>query len=203
METWKIVGIVAVAGLLFTSAALGIRWACHVDYKMAKVEKISWLHATDLRQRTLAAESDWGRPPSGAGYYQEPTFNHDCHDRPNGTYCCGGYDKDHNCLMRCTDYDLWCSFEYWDWPVIRTRTNEGEGTPGEYPTFGSQLDDNHRESRWQDYHVFFNQGGEVWSYTTKSREHYAKFVCGDPWEISIPRFGDREPTKKLYAEAPQ
>jgi hypothetical protein len=206
METWKIVTIAWAAGLALGSCVLGIRWACHVDYKNATVAKTSWVHATDLRQRTLAAESDWGRPPSGAGPYNEPTFNHKCQDRANGTYCCRHEkDKDGNqvCSERCIDYDLWCSFEYWEWPVIKTKTNEGDDAPGPYPSFGLEVDDNHREKRWQLYTIFFNQSGDIWSYQTRDREHFSKFVDGDPWEISVPRFGDREPTKRIYAEAPQ
>lgn len=202
METWKIVAIATTVGLVIGSFVLGISWACHVDYKHATVAKTSWVHATDLRQRTLAAESDWGRPPSGAGFYQEPTFKHKCHDRANGTYCCDGNDEDGNCLGHCIDYDLWCSFEYWEWPVIKTRTNEGDDMPGPYPTFGDELNNDHREKRWQIYTIYFDQSGDLWSYQTKDREHFSKFIDGEPWEISVPRFGDREPTKRIYAEAP-
>jgi hypothetical protein len=204
METvtkwWAAVGgVVAVISIF-----VFFRWACHSDFKQAQVKEVKWQHFTDLRGRTKKSDGDWnyyGQVPDTRGYYNEPIFNKRCRDREHGTWCCGGRDNNGACLMECPDYDEWCDYNYWDWPVIDTMYVEGLGEEQEmYPTFGSQLDDNHRESRRPLYSVTFAQQGKDWVYQTKSGQRYREFVVGDIWMIEIPRFGSRTPSKKSSLE---
>lgn len=197
-EFWKeILGGVAII-LLF---GLLIKWACYADYRQGKVVGTQWQHSTSLRERTLARDGDWGRPPSSCGYYNESTFDHYCEQRQRGSWCCGGRNKDGVCLMNCPDYDKWCSYSFWDWPVIETKTiTGGDEEPEEYPTFGDLLDKDHRETNWQVYVVTFLMGRKEWDYETKSRVQFNKFVDGDWWEIKVPRFGSKEPIRRTDAE---
>lgn len=179
------------------------RWACHADYRQAQVDQIQWQHTTDLRKRVELRDGDWGQPPSRRGYYREPTFSHKCWQKHSGDWCCGGTDKDGFCTIECPEYDEWCDYHYWDWDVIDSLSTVGTGIESdEYPTFGDRLNNNHRENRWNNYFITFRWSGGSWVYETNSREKYRKFVIGDIWEIRIPRFGKREPTKKSSLEKP-
>jgi hypothetical protein len=181
------------------------RWACHSDYKQAQVKQVMWEHFTDLRERTNRGDGDWddwGNIPSSRGYYDEPIFNKKCRSKRRGTFCCG-HDKDGHCTANCPKYDDWCDYNYWDWPVIDTLyIGELGEERTEYKTFGSKLDDNHRESTRALYSITFAQQGKDWVYKTKSAKRYKEFVVGDIWMIEMPRFGDRSPSKKSSLEQP-
>lgn len=205
MENWQKAGIgVAVIGAIFGIFNF-FKWACHADYKQSQVTQVQWKHVTLLRERTLRSDGDWGRPPRNGGYYKEPTFNYRCYDKRNGTWCCGGHDsKTGACNLECPDYDEWCDYNYWDWPKINDQYTTGLGTePAEFPTFGSRLDNDHRETHEKYFYVTFRRGEKDWVYTTRSDDEYKRYVVGDIWEIKIPRFGDKKPWKRSHLEQPE
>lgn len=200
MENWQKAGIgVAVIGAVFGIFSF-FKWACHADYKQSQVTQVQWKHVTLLRERTEESDGDWGSPPRNGGYYNEPTFNHDCRSKYHHSNC-HPVGKTTVCYPV---FSKWCDYSYWDWPKIDDQYTTGLGAePTEFPTFGSRLDSDHRETHEKYFYITFRRGEKDWIYTTRSDDEYKRYVVGDIWEIKIPRFGDKKPWKRSHLEQPE
>jgi hypothetical protein len=200
-NNWRRAAFITGAGLFIFLLVSGVKWACHADYRQGRVEQLEWYHRTDLRQRTENTSGHWDRAPRTAGYYDESTWGHHCYDKDDGSSCCATDDKGF-CTMWCTDYRRWCDYHYWDWPVKTSQEVHGFGHETSWATFGSSLDDNHRETHEGSYVIQFTNTKEHWRYQTDSLREYRKFKIDDLWQLKFPNVGKMRPTKKTTLEAP-
>ncbi len=189
-------GIGAVAAII--GMALVIVWLFSADKAQAKVTKLTWTHTVDVRQREVRHGSDWGRTYHD-GYYNEPTFNQYCERQKRGTWCCGGYDDKSKCKKSCNNYDDWCRYNYYEWPIITSHTIQGEGH-GEMPWPNVVEDNNRRAERSEHYNIEFKNGSKAWSYGTASLNRYNQFEIDDIWNLRLPHVGDVEAVSKAQLE---
>jgi hypothetical protein len=197
---WRIV-LGSVGGAVAATFIGGlIYWACGHDHAQASVKRVAWQHETDLRERRVYSDGDWGDPPSQGGYYREPTWDHDCYNKFSHMSCTT-VGKATICVPV---YRTWCDYKYYDWPGIDQKTIEGEGHEMSWQTFGKRLDGNHRETHVATYTVdFANPDGRHWTYVTRSDADYAQFEVGDPWDLDLPHVGSMRPVKKAQLEKPE
>jgi hypothetical protein len=179
----------------------GIYWCTASEDVQAQVVELRWRHQLDLRERREWHDADWGHAPNHAGFFREGTWGEKCQMRTSGVYCAMHDDKG-NCTLWLPDEDLWCSYKYWEWPVIDTTVVEGEGHETRWPTFGSRLDDNHREVKVPRYRVKFANGDRTksWTYQTGDERRYREFEVNEFWVLRIPNVGSMTPEKKASIE---
>lgn len=174
-----------------------VLWAFSSEKAQGKVSKLTWERPEDLRQREVRQNAGWGRTDQD-GYYNEPTFDQHCERKAHGTYCCS---RDHksNCTGRCPDYDEWCRYKYYEWPIVFTKTVQGNELDSvTWPEI--EEDSSHRAERHERYTVEFVNGPKKWVYWTRSFDRYQQFKLDDVWNLKLPHIGDMEPASKASLE---
>lgn len=180
-----------------------ISWSCGASKVQAQVTRLRWHHRVELRERHLGHTGDWGSAPTYAGFFNEATFNEQCHQKANGRSC-RRRDDHHHCTSWETDYRRWCDYDYWNWIFVDSLTTVGEGHVMTWTTFGPRLDMNHREAHLPTYTIDFENGQRTkrWEYHTSSEQRYRQFVIGDVWMLRLPNIGSMEPDSKSSLEKP-
>lgn len=161
---------------------------------VAYVSDISWMHMTHLRQRETRHNEEWYRQ-STKGYYQEPVFNQTCERRYHytHTYVCGSYriSCGENCTttqyIYCSDpvYDDWCSYDYYEWPVVHTKQILGYDHNTYWETY--DLKENQRMQMIASYEVNFQTSDDHFQYKPSSTDDYKRFTTGDKWQLTVGR----------------
>jgi hypothetical protein len=121
-----------------------------------------------------------------------------CEDEGNGYQSCDEIcDQDcdtcdqkveKTCYKRCPVYDDWCSYDYYEWPVIRTETASGQGHDVLWPPLSAD-GPYERIERSAEYTVRFAADGKTWTYHPSSLEDYRRFAPGARWLIKANRAG--------------
>lgn len=105
-RTAVIASVVAGSGLL----AMFLVWLFTPKHVDAKVDGIQWSYTSNLRERQIKHDSEWGHP-GNKGFYKEPAFNVSCKSEYYGTEDCHPHDCNPHRVSyscNCTSYDCNC-----------------------------------------------------------------------------------------------
>jgi len=117
-----------------------------------------------------------------------------CYDRCSRTV----YET---CYHQCPVYGNWCTYKYYEWPVIQRKRAQGE----DHKVFWPKLESSgplQRVEHTQAYAVFFRKKANTWGHKPRSLAEFKTFTPGDPWLIKVNRAGQVWPLKRLTAEVP-
>ncbi len=99
------------------------------------------------------------------------------------------------CYDQCDVFKQWCSYDYYQWPVIATRTTTGSSHDerwGELEAEGPLQ----RLDKSEQYTVTF-VAAETWKYRPSSLAEFRYFNSGVSWRILVNRFGSVQPQRAL------
>lgn len=92
------------------------------------------------------------------------------------------------CYDRCPVYRDWCSFDWYDWPIIATKTTRGTTQTVYWPELEARPGDQ-KLDRVESYAVTFRKGEKSWSYAPSSLGEYRYFNPGATWRVKVNRAG--------------
>jgi hypothetical protein len=108
--------------------------------------------------------------------------------------------KHDTCYRQCPVYADWCSYKYYEWPVIKQAGSSGDNHKVWWPKM-EKTGPHQRIDKHQRYKVHFTDGKERWKYTPKGLGDFKRFTTKDPWVIKVNRAGMVWPQRKLPLEA--
>ncbi|NIT79603.1 MAG: hypothetical protein GWN58_33135 [Anaerolineae bacterium] len=104
------------------------------------------------------------------------------------------------CYDQCPVYEDWCSYKYYEWPIIKEKVTMGYDHKVYWPGL-KKTGPNQRIDRYQDYKVKFERKPDRWEYEPRNLHDYRRFKQKDPWLIKVNRAGMVWPQRKLPLEA--
>lgn len=104
------------------------------------------------------------------------------------------------CYDDCPVYEDWCSYDYYEWPIIQEKTTMGYDHKVYWPGL-KETGPHQRIDKYQDYRVKFERKPDTWEYSPKNLYDYKRFTQKDPWLIKVNRAGMVWPLRKLPLEA--
>jgi hypothetical protein len=104
------------------------------------------------------------------------------------------------CYHQCPVYADWCSYKYYEWPVIEQKASSGDDHKVWWPKM-EKTGPHQRIDKHQRYKVHFTKGKERWEYKPKGLGDFKRFTPKEPWEIEVNRAGMVWPQRKLPLEA--
>jgi hypothetical protein len=176
-----------------------IVWVATPRELIADVEDISWMYITNLRQREVRHDGDWGHQGT-RGHYDEPVFNERCYSKyySDETYVCGSYETSYDCgngqtcyntnYIYCTRdvYRTWCDYDYYEWPVVATKQTMGSTHETYWDNF--QPDGPlQRVQKIQSYEVNFQTFDDKFQYKPDSLSDFKRFNPHDRWKLQVGR----------------
>ena len=103
------------------------------------------------------------------------------------------------CYDQCPVYDEWCSYDYYTWPTIKTRVNEGHDHKMKWPTLEAVGPLQKVESiSW--YEVIFSGDDDSWKIHPDTAGEFRQYKLGARWKIEVNRAGRVKPLHELKAE---
>lgn len=124
-------------------------------------------------------------------------FNVSCVQRQSGTSSCW-----HDSEMQCPDYDDWCEYSYYAWPVILEKVDSGDTHAVRWPKV-RQPGYLQRVDRTAEYKIKFKmraKGQKVLTHKERSLSEFKKFTRGHYWRVKTNRAGMIWPLKRQMAE---
>lgn len=119
-----------------------------------------------------------------------PTYSTECST-------CTEYDT---CYHQCPTYDEWCSYNYYNWPTIRTERTAGQGAQAvvwPHLTTDPNPPSPQRLVHHENYSVEFRNENDHWSLTPRNESEYGRYPLHARWLIEVNRAGRVKP---LHAE---
>ena len=109
---------------------------------------------------------------------------------------CTEYDT---CYDQCPVYDEWCSFDYHEWDVIKTRTVGGNSHDEYWPDFDTGGRSDLRNAHHAKYNVDFysQEKDKTWDYEPDDLMEFQKYNTDVPWLIKVNRAGQVWPQNEL------
>jgi hypothetical protein len=101
------------------------------------------------------------------------------------------------CYDQCDVYEDWCSYDYYEWPVIATKKTHGDTHEVYWPDLEADTTLNQRLQKRQAYQVVFNGTEEQWTLKPSSLGEFKLYTPGDRWLIDYNRAGMIWPKQKL------
>jgi len=108
--------------------------------------------------------------------------------------------KYETCYQQCPVYDDWCTYKYYEWPVIKKEQAQGRDHKVYWPEI-AKTGQHQRIEKSQTYEVCFRRDQDLWTHHPKSLDRYKKYTQNDPWLIKVNRAGQIWPLQRLTAEA--
>jgi len=202
-ERRKVIIIASVIAIAVFGIALGLYLTFRTRKVAYQVKGAQWIATTNLREKTQRHTAHWGQPKYSSA------FNVHCERRLYDTYDCncvtiGG---DQNGLggteicSTCEDWKDWCSYDYYDWPVIGSKSNTGHpDSKPEHPIL-KYTPPNQRLEMLTEYPVLFaNEEGESHSYNARDLQELRNYRLKDWWEVDVNYAGKFAPSHKLVGE---
>lgn len=168
-----------------------------------KVTAAQWIATTNIRQKTLAHADDWCPPDHSSA------FNIKRERRLYDTYDCncitiGGDEMGiggTEICSTCEDYRDYCTYDWWDWPVIRTKSNTGcPEDRVKHPILSFEPPDQRSEMLTEFPVLWKNEEGEVKPYKARDIQELRQYNTGEWWEIDVNYAGKFEPKAKALGE---
>lgn len=90
------------------------------------------------------------------------------------------------CYDSCPVYKPWCSFDYYEWPIVKTLTTSGVVHDEHWPGMTAAPVEQ-RLDEYEKYEVSFTKPGESWVYRASSLADFKRFETGAEWRIKVNR----------------
>lgn len=105
------------------------------------------------------------------------------------------------CYDSCPVYKDWCSFDYYDWPIVAMQQTNGSDQETHWPTLGPDDSGVQRIQQIEKYDVKFRSEEETYDYVPSTLGDYRRFHLGDAWRLKIGRVrGKVDSLEPLRAE---
>ena len=104
------------------------------------------------------------------------------------------------CYDQCPVYDDWCTYNYYDWPIIDTEKLSGPCTDQQRPWPTLKPRRRHqRIDKHERFPVTFQElkGNDTWTYHADSVIDCRTYVVGKKWKLRVNRAGKVEPKEKM------
>lgn len=202
----KIVGLGAIVLLVVVTVLILIPTTL-----TAMVDSTYWRYTIHLRQKTYAEHEDWrGDVPTGATEATDPAFGITCKSKERGGHfescmCTSSTDSNgftSQSCMQCyvTDYDDWCHYSVYEWPIQDTRVTDGHDDhkvfwPEKFILRGDDQRMNYREA----YQVVFRvlpDKGRLLTYKPDSLGEFEHYDKQDAWVVKANAAGSVWPQKR-------
>jgi len=126
----------------------------------------------------------------------------DCSDKQNGFSNCKEVEecderekcdereetKYDTCYDTCNVFKDWCTYDYFDWPAIATKTTSGSDHKVFWPDLEAVGSDQ-RLDRTEFYKVTFGRDEKTWNYEPKSFQEFQTFETGASWTVKVNHAG--------------
>ena len=103
------------------------------------------------------------------------------------------------CYKQCPVYEDWCTYKYYEWPVISEKQDGGDAHEVRWPPM-KKTGPHQRIDRHERYLVKFKRDEDVWKLKPKSLKDFKKYTRGHYWRIKTNRAGMVWPLHRLEAE---
>lgn len=100
------------------------------------------------------------------------------------------------CYDRCPEYNDWCRYDAYKWPVTATKLTQGTGETITAPDLEPQGHEQYIDVA-EEFEVTFNDGKKSHVYRAATRSDYLRFHDQELWEIKIGVAGGVDPVKAL------
>lgn len=99
------------------------------------------------------------------------------------------------CYERCPVYDDWCSYDYYDWPVVKSLTTNGIAHDERWPALEASGQDQRLDKTARFDVNFAREQGEAktWAYSPKDMLEFKLFDTGAKWHIEVNHMGSVTP----------
>ena len=104
------------------------------------------------------------------------------------------------CYDTCDVYRDWCSYDYYEWPIVATKTTQGNTREVAWPDLQANGADQ-RLDRHEEYKVVFVKGEESWTHRPTNLGEFQTFSSGTTWVVDVNRLGQIWPKRPLMVEA--
>lgn len=166
--------------------------------KPFQVVDARWVTKTHLRQKTLMHDAEWGEP-----WPSRHAFNVHCERRRHGYRDCNcTFDDDglEDC-DRCPRYDDWCEYDYYDWPIVLTKSRTG--LPDNEPTYEPiefKPPDQRLDSEVEFKVLWVDEEKKNRDYLARNNIELRQYHPRDWWSVKVNRVGIFQPIEPLKGE---
>jgi hypothetical protein len=174
---YTVVSIVAGA-LICIGLGVGIYFGV-TNKEAYKVIHTSWTASSYLRQRTLVHSSDWCPPDHDAFNVQKSRKFKNMKD----CFCSTDDDGVRHC-SKCPNYDDWCEYDWYDWPVIKTLSNSGEADKTPTWPIMKPIENQRVDTGIVFEAVFENEDRAKIEYRAQSLEELRQYNVGAWWNVN-------------------
>lgn len=124
-----------------------------------------------------------------------------CSDRCETCYDTCSRTVSDTCYEQCDVYEEWCSYDYHEWKVVKTKNASGEQHDEVWPSFEENNREDMREKRSSEYLVIFvDDKLKEFEYNPDDLSDFKQFETGAPWIIKVNRHGSVWPKEPLLVE---
>lgn len=99
------------------------------------------------------------------------------------------------CYEQCDVYRSWCSYDYYEWPIIRTLATEGSEHNERWPELEA-VGAEQRLERIARYEVKFQRSKKEWTLKPSALSDFQRFRVGTGWRIKVNRVGSVTPLRE-------
>lgn len=102
------------------------------------------------------------------------------------------------CYDQCPTYDDWCTYQYYDWPTIRTEHTGGtDENPVAWPALSTDPNASspQRLARSEAYRVTFRNENDTWHYSPSDEHDFGRFHGHAAWTIEVNHVGSVTPLR--------
>jgi len=162
-----------------------------------------WITTTNIRQKTLDHDSDWCPPDQSSAFNIRrerrlyKTYDCNCITVGGDEYGAGGVEI----CSTCRDYRDYCTYDYWAWPVIKSKSNSGkpEFDPV-YPVISFEPPNQKGEMLIEFPVVWRNEEGKSEKYKARNLQELREYYIGEWWAVDVNHAGKFQPREKLFGE---
>jgi hypothetical protein len=130
-----------------------------------------------------------------------------CEDLGNGfsscdDYCSTCYETCYEtvydtCYEQCDVYENWCTYSYYEWPVIATQTTNGTDHEVHWPNLKADPALHQRLKKREQYEVIFVGSKNTWTLEPSNLGEFKLYSTDDRWLVDYNRAGKVWPKQKL------
>jgi len=100
------------------------------------------------------------------------------------------------CYHQCDVYKDWCTYDYYDWPVVATEKTSGQDLNVYWPKLEAKGADQ-RLDKTEVYDTILVREDKTWKYEPKSLNEFKTFPSGARWLIKVNRAGQVWPISSI------
>jgi len=103
------------------------------------------------------------------------------------------------CYDQCDVYRDWCTYDYYEWPIVATQKTAGAAHDEHWPALAAE-GDTQRLDRTERYEVDFTGKSDKWVFRPAGLQDFQRFKPQALWKIKVNRAGMVTPLKELAAK---